>query len=147
MNGFKKGKSNLIESKNKNLEYSNKKLNIIRFRAYLEMNTPEQIDNILEKTPLKKLGLTPMHMGEMYYDYKFYSKATYYLLQVKEKEYNSYIIDLLISMGKNKEALEIIISDKDNENMVDLVNDILKKNPKLKEYVDQLCVKYKVNLQ
>ena len=147
LNGFKKGKSNLIESKNKNLDYSNKKLNIIRFRAYLEMNTPEQIDNILEKTPLKKLGLTPMHMGEMYYDYKFYSKATDYLLQVKEKEYNSYIIDLLISMGKNKEALEIIISDKDNENMVDLVNDILKKNPKLKEYVDQLCVKYKVNLQ
>ena len=88
-----------------------------------------------------------MHMGEMYYDYKFYSKATDYLLQVKEKEYNSYIIDLLISMGKNKEALEIIISDKDNENMGDLVNDILKKNPKLKEYVDQLCVKYKVNLQ
>ena len=146
LEGCKKGKFNFIEGKNKNLEYSSKKLNIIRFRAYLQMNRPEAIDEQLEKTSLKKLGLTPMNMAEIYYDYKFYDKATEYILQVKESNYSIYCIELLKNMGKYKEALELIISDKDIEDKAVLVREILVKDPELKNLVDELSVKYKVSL-
>jgi len=142
----KKEKYNWVEGQNKNLDYSNKKLHLMKFRALLEMNNSPAIDAILEKTTLKKLGLTPLNMGEMYYDYKLYNKATEYLIQVKEKENLSYVIELLRSMNKYKEALEIIISDKDNEAKGTMVNEILHKDPSLKYYVDELCVKYKVYL-
>ena len=122
-------------------------MNIIRFRSCLEKNIPEVIDTILEKTPLKKLGLTPLNMGEIYYDYKFYNKATEYLMQVKESGNNNYVVTMLKNMGKNKEALEVIFSDKDNDNLPLLVNDILKIEPSLKGYVDELCSKYKISLQ
>ena len=147
LKGIKKEKYNWIEGQNKNLDYSSKKLNIIRFRAYLEMNMPQAIDSQLEKTSLRKLGLTPMNMGEIYYDYKFYDKAAEYLIQVKEKENFSYIIDLLRNMNKNEEALEIIISDKDMEQKEILVREIIKKDPNLRNLVNELCVKYKVNLE
>ena len=129
------------------LEYSSKKLNIIRFRAYLEMKRPDAIDCQLEKTSLKKLGLTPLNMAEIYFDYKYYDKASEYLKQVKEKKDNyNYIIGLLKDMNKNEEALEFIISDKELEEKEFFVNDILKKNSNLKNYVNELCRKYKVNL-
>lgn len=148
LNGTKNNKYNWLETQNnKFLDYSNKKLNIIRFRSCLEKNIPEVIDTILEKTPLKKLGLTPLNMGEIYYDYKFYNKATEYLMQVKESGNNNYVVTMLKNMGKNKEALEVIFSDKDNDNLPLLVNDILKIEPSLKGYVDELCSKYKISLQ
>ena len=126
--------------------YINRHHEISLFRAILEKNRPDIIEEILEKTSLKKLGLTPMIMSEIYYDYNFYNKATEYLLQVKDKSYYFYIIDLLRSMGKNKEALEIIISDKENEDKEFLVKEILKKEPELKSYVNELSIKYKVSL-
>lgn len=86
-------------------------------------------------------------MGEIYYDYKFYNKATEYLMQVKESGNNNYVVTMLKNMGKNKEALEVIFSDKDNDNLPLLVNDILKIEPSLKGYVDELCSKYKISLQ
>ena len=138
-----------IEKQNKNLEYSPKKLNILRFRALLERNKKEEIDEILEKTPIKKLGLTPLNMAEIYYDYKIYDKASEYLLQVKESNYLFYVVDLLKNIGDYKYykiALEIIISNKDYEMKEGQINEILKKEPKLKEYVDELCLKYKINI-
>jgi hypothetical protein len=135
-----------VEKQNKNLEYSQKKLYILRFRALLESNKAKEIDEILEKTPIKKLGLTPLNMAEIYYDYKIYDKATEYLLQVKEACYLFYVVDLLKSMGDYKNALEIIISNKEYEMKEGQINEILKKDPNLKEYVEELLTKYKVSL-
>ena len=135
-----------VEKQNKNLEYSQKKLYILRFRALLESNKAKEIDEILEKTPIKKLGLTPLNMAEIYYDYKIYDKATEYLLQVKETCYLFYVVDLLKNMGDYKNALEIIISNKDYEMKEGQINEILKKDPNLKEYVEELLTKYKVSL-
>ena len=135
-----------VEKQNKNLEYSQKKLYILRFRGLLESNKSKEIDDILEKTPLKKLGLTPLNMAEIYYDYKIYNKATEYLLQVKEANYLFYVVDLLKTMGEYKNALEIIISNKDYEMKERQINEILKKDPTLKEYIDELCIKYKVSI-
>ena len=146
-NGFQKAQSNWIESENKHFDYSSKKLNLLKFRAYLEMKRPEAIDNVLQKTSLKKLGLSPMFLGEIYYDYKYYDKATEYLMQVKEPFYFIYVIDILKSMEKFKEALEFIISNKELDAKDILVKEILKKQPKLENYVNELCEKYKVCLQ
>ena len=147
LEGCKKGKYDWIEGQNKNLEYSNKKINIIKFRAYLEMNKPDAIDSQLEKTSLKKLGLTPLNMAEIYYDYKFYDKALDYLKQIKDKQNNyDYIIEFLMVMNKNEEALELIISDKNVEDKESFIKQILKNKPNLKNYVNELCVKYKVSL-
>ena len=147
-NGYMKGLGNWIESENsKHFDYSHKKLNLLKFRSYLEMKRPDAIDNQLAKTSLKKMGLTPLHLGEMYYDYNYYDKATEYLMQVKEPEYFSYIVDILKSMQKYKEALEVIIASKNNSAKQIMVNDILKKQPTLQRYVDEFCAKYKVNLQ
>ena len=146
LNAIKKDNYAFIEKQNKKLEYSPKKLYILRFRALLESNKQKEIDDILEKTPLKKIGLTPLNMAEIYYDYKVYDKATEYLLQVKESNYIFYVVDLLKNMGDYKNALEIIISNKDFEMKESQINEILKKDPKLKEYVDELCIKYKVTL-
>ena len=144
LNAIKNDNYIFVEKQNKNLEYSQKKLYILRFRCLLENKKSKEIDEILEKTPIKKLGLSPLNMAEIYYDYKIYDKATEYLLQVKEPNYLFYVIDLLKSMKDYKNALEIIISNKDFEMKEDIINDILKKDPTLKEYVDELCTKYKI---
>ena len=49
-------------------------------------------------------------------------------------------------MEKYKEALEVIISSKDNENKAIMVDEIIKKKPKLQKDVEELCAKYKVSL-
>ena len=135
---------NLVEKHNKNIEYSAKKMNILRFRGLLESNKEKVIEEIIEKTTIKKLGLTPLNMAEIYYDYKKYNKATEYLLQVKEANYLFYVVNLLKNMGENKKALEIIVTNKDFEMKEQEINEILKKEPNLKEYVDELCTKHKI---
>ena len=145
--GFMKGKANWIESENKNFDYSNKKLNLLKLRSYLELKRPDAIESQLQKTSLKKMGLTPMHLGEMFFDYKYYDKAAEYLMQVKDPFYFSYVIDILKSMEKYKEALEYIIASKDIDEKAIMVNEILRKQPKLEKFVNDLCEKYKVSLQ
>ena len=146
-NGFKKAQSSWIESENKHFDYSTKKLNLLKFRTYLELKRPDAVDTVLQKTSLKKLGLTPMNMGEIYYDNKYYEKSTEYLIQVKEPFDFTYVIDILKSMEKYKEALEFIISNKDFDDKEIMVKEILKKQPKYENYVNELCEKYKVTLE
>ena len=85
VNGAKYDKFNWIEKKNKNLDYNTKKLILVKFRGYLEKKNPNLIDSELEKTSLKKLGLTPFNMGELYFDYNLYDKSAEYFLQVKDR--------------------------------------------------------------
>jgi len=82
--GFMKEESNWIETQNKNIQYSPKKLHLIKFRSYLELKRPDAIENQLQKTPLKKLGLNPINLAEIYYDYKYYDQAARWLVQVKD---------------------------------------------------------------
>ena len=142
-----KGKLHFIEPQNKHFDYSSKKFNLLKLRSYLDLKRPDAIESLLEKTSLKKMGLSPMHLGEMLYDYKYYDKATEYLMQVKEPFYFSYVVDILKSMEKYKEALEVIISSKDNEAKAIMVEEIVRKQPRLQKHVEELCVKYKVSLQ
>ena len=147
--GILNGKENMIESQNsKNFLVGNKKLTLIKFRAYAEKNKFDEIENIINKFTLKKLGLSPINMAEIYMEYNKYDKAVEYIKQITDNDYFDYKVDMLKYMEKYEDALEVIISDKykDPEKMKIMVESIEKKRPDLKKKVEDLCLQYKVNL-
>ena len=147
--GILNGKEAMIESQNsKNFFLGNKKLTLIKFRAYAEQEKFDEIENIINKFTLKKLGLSAVNIAEIYMDYKNYNKAVEYIKQINDNDYFDYKIDMLKYMEKYEEALEVIISDKyrDPEKMKIMVESIIKKRPDLKKKVEDLCLQYKVNL-
>ena len=85
-------------------------------------------------------------MAEIYYDYKINNKATEYLMQIKEPAYLFYVVDLLKNMGEFKKALEIVVTNKDFDMKEAQINEILKRDPKLKEYFEELCAKHKLSI-
>ena len=145
--GYIKEEANFIETQNKTIQYSQRKLHLIKFRSYLELRRPDAIENQLQKTPLKKLGLSPIHLAEIYYDYKYYDQAASWLIQVKDQNYYDYVKNLFKHMKKYKEWLEFAIACKTDENKADLVNEVLAVSPGLDRFVDEYCAKYKVNLK
>ena len=144
--GFKRENGNWIEMQNKTIQYSQKKLNLIKFRSLLELRRPDEIENLLQKTPLKKLGLNPINLAEVYYDYKYYDQAARWLVQVKDENYFEYTISLFKHMKKYKEWLEFVISNKIIDDKETLVNEILTISPGTEKYLEEFCNKYKVNL-
>ena len=142
-------KYNWVEAQNsKNFELSTKKLSLLRMKTYAENGNYSDIENTITKVTLKKLGLTPLNIAEIYFEFKQYDKAVEYIKQITEADYFDYKIDMLQFMEKYEDALEIIISDKnkDVERMKQACDDILAKRPDLKKKLDELCLQYKVNL-
>lgn len=144
--GYKKEESNWIENQNKTIQYSQRKLYLIKFRSYLELRRPDAIENQLQKTPLKKLGLSPIHLAEIYYDYKYYDQAAKWLIQVKDPNYFEYAVNLFKHMKKYKDWLEFVISNKNIDDKENMVNEVLSVSPGLDRFVEEFCTKYKVNL-
>jgi hypothetical protein len=146
--GILNGKENMIESQNKNFDLSNKKLTLLKFRTYAENGKFDDIENLITKLTLKKLGLSPLNIAEIYLEYNKYDKAVEYIKQIVDADYFDYKIDMLQYMEKYDDALEAIISDKnkDAEKMKQLVDEIIIKRPDLKKRVEDLCLQYKVNL-
>ena len=122
-------------------------MHLLKFRTYLEMKRPDLIEAQLQKTSLKKLGLNPIHLAEIYYDYKQYDKAAQFLIQVKDPSYFSFVTDLFKNMKKYKEWLEFVISNKNIEDKLNQVNHILAQSPGNQRFVDEFCAKYKVILK
>ena len=145
--GIKKDQVAFIDSQNKTIDYSQKKLHLLKFRTYLEMKRPDLIEAQLQKTSLKKLGLNPIHLAEIYYDFKQYDKAAQFLIQVKDPGYFSFVADLFKNMKKYKEWLEFVISNKNIDDKLDQVNYILAQSPGNQRFVDEFCAKYKVILK
>ena len=147
--GIMNGKEAMIESQNnKNFFLGNKKLTLIKFRTYAENGKFDEIENIINRFTLRKLGLTPINMAEIYMDFNKYDKAVEYIKQITDADYFDYKVDMLKYMEKYEDALEVIISDKykDAEKMKIMVESIEKKRPDLKKKVEDLCLQYKVNL-
>ena len=147
--GIINGKENMIESQNKkNFELGDKKLTLLKFRTYAERGKFDDIENLINKLTLKKLGLSPLNIAEIYLEYNKYDKALEYIKQITDNDYFDYKIDMLQYMEKYEDALEIIISDKnkDAEKMKQLIEEIETKRPDLKKKVEDLCLQYKVNL-
>ena len=147
--GIINGKENMIESHNKkNFQLTDKKLMLLKFRTYAEKGKFDEIENLINKLTLKKIGLTPLNIAEIYFEYKKYDKAVEYIKQILDNEYFDYKVDMLQYMEKYEDALEVIISDKykDAEKMKQLVDEIESKRPDLKKKVEDLCLQYNVKL-
>ena len=147
--GIMNGKETMIESQNsKNFLLGNKKVTLIKFRTYAEQGKFDEIENIINKFTLKKLGLSAINMAEIYMEYNKYDKAVEYIKQINDADYFDYKIDMMLFMEKYEDALEVIISDKYKEpdKIKKLVENIQKKRPDLKKKVEDLCLQYKVNL-
>ena len=147
--GILNGKESMIESQNKkNFDLADKKLTLLKFRTYAEKGKFDDIENLITKLTLKKLGLTPVNIAEIYLEYNKYDKAVEYIKQIIDNDYFDYKVDMLKYMEKYEDALEVIISDKnkDAEKMKFLVDEIVTKRPDLKKKVEDLCLQYKVNL-
>ena len=137
-----------IHQKIINFELSDKKLTLLKFRTYAEKRKFDEIENIISKLTLKKLGLSALNIAEIYLEYNKYDKAVEYIKQILDNDYFDYKVDMLQFMEKYEDALEVIISDKnkDIEKMKQLVDEITTKRPDLKKKVEDLCLQYKVNL-
>ena len=147
--GIMNGKETMIESQNsKNFLLGNKKLTLIKFRTYAEQGKFDEIENIINKFTMKKLGVTAINMAEIYMEFNKYDKAVEYIKQINDVDYFDYKVDMMLFMEKYEDALEVIISDKykEPEKVKKLIDNIEKKRPDLKKKVEDLCLQYKVNL-
>ena len=147
--GIMNGKETMIESQNsKNFLLGNKKLTLIKFRTYAEQGKFDEIENIINKFTMKKLGVTAINMAEIYMEFNKYDKAVEYMKQINDVDYFDYKVDMMLFMEKYEDALEVIISDKykEPEKVKKLIDNIEKKRPDLKKKVEDLCLQYKVNL-
>lgn len=122
----------MIESQNsKNFLLGNKKLTLIKFRTYAEQGKFDEIENIINKFTMKKLGVTAINMAEIYMEFNKYDKAVEYIKQINDVDYFDYKVDMMLFMEKYEDALEVIISDKykEPEKVKKLIDNIEKKDP------------------
>ena len=143
MLGVKSDKYEWIETQNKKIfEMGNKKLSYLRLKGFAEAGKTNLIEETIKKYTLKKLGLSPLLVAELYMEYKEYDKAVEYIKQIKDNQFFNYKIDMLKHMEKYVDALEVIISDKDYDKNIFMINDILNKRPDLKQKAEELFRKY-----
>ena len=141
--GVKADKYDWIETQNKKIfEMGNKKLSYLRLKGFAENGKLNLIDETIKKYTLKKMGLSPIMVAELYMEYKEYDKAVEYIKQIKDGQFFHYKIEMLKYMEKYADALEVIISDKDYDKNIFMLNDILSKRPDLKQKANELFVKY-----
>ena len=144
--GVKNNKFDWIEGQNKNYDLNDKKMTIMRFRTMAENNKIELIEEIIKTSSLKRLGITAINMADLYFDFKQYDLVVKYLKLITHPDYFEYKIEMLKYMEKYEDAIEVAISSKNMDKIPYVVNDILKRKPDLQKLVEDLCVKYKVNL-
>ena len=141
--GVKVDKYDWIETQNKKIfEMENKRLSYIKLKGFAENNKINLIEETIKKYTLKKMGLTPILVAELYMEYKEYDKSVEYIKQIREGQFLHYKIEMLKYMEKYSDALEVIISDKDYDKNIFMLNDILNKRPDLKQKANELFIKY-----
>ena len=141
--GFKSDKYDWIENQNKKtFDMGNKKMSYLRLRSFAEAGKINLIEDAIKKYTLKKMGLTPLNVAEIYFEFKEYDKAVEYIKQIKDGQFYHYKIEMLKYMEKYTDALEVIISDSESDKMIFMINEILNKRPDLKKKAEELYRKY-----
>ena len=112
------------------------------------MGSLDLIETLVKKNNnnLKKLNLSSLNLVEIYFKFKAYKEAAEYIKNINEPFYFEYKIDMLKSMEKPEIVLEVIIADKNVENNIDFVKEIINGKPKLLRLAQKLAEKNKVNL-
>lgn len=141
--GLKSDKYDWIENQNKKtFDMGNKKMSYLRLRSFAEAGKINLIEDAIKKYTLKKMGLTPLNVAEIYFEFKEYDKAVEYIKQIKDGQFYHYKIEMLKYMEKYTDALEVIISDSESDKMIFMINEILNKRPDLKKKAEELYRKY-----
>ena len=147
--GVKEDKYSWIENQNKHFNFSSEGMSIMRFSTLAEKGDMTTMDYLLKKVNqnVKKLGLTNLNLGEIYFKYKVYDKAAENIRLINDSCYLYYKVEMLKIIQRYDLALEAIVLDKNNINMRGMINDILRIKPNLKQFVEELFVKCKINLK
>lgn len=146
--GVKAEKYNWVETQNKHFNLSPEGMSIMRAVSYGEMGKLGALDVLIQKNinNLKKISMTYLNAVEIFYKFKGYNEAATYIKNLTDPFYFEYKIDMLRFMDKPEIALEVIISDKNVENLTDFVKEIIAKKPKLLRKAKELADKNKVIL-
>ena len=147
--GIKDDKTAAFEKYNgKNFGFPQEGMNILKMILLCENNRFAEMDLLLKKyNNLKKLSLTSLNVGEIYYKFNKYEKAVDYLKNVIEPIYLDYKVNMFVYIENYEAALEVVFSDKKITNLGVIVSMILSKRPNLKPKVDELCEKNKIKLE
>ena len=150
LNGKKNDKSFSLEKyKDKYFGFSQEGMNMMKLMMLCENNRFDEVSKILKKyiNYNKKFSLTNLNVADIYFKFKKYDKAIEYIKNITDPQYINYKINLLIYTDNFDTALEIIFSDKKIKDKGNFLKFILIKKPDLKSKVDELCEKYKVNIE
>ena len=148
---FKSGKPSLVENQNKDMfNISHKKINILKVRTFAEMR---QIQDILaisnDPSKVKKAQLSYVNLAEIFLELKERERAAEVIKQITELDYFDYKIEMLKSIEKYQEALEIVIKEKgvDIEKKEMLVRELIMRNPALKGRAEELIKETNVDIR
>ena len=126
------------------LKASQKKISVLRLKTYAELNQPDAIKMLVNN--MKNFNLSYMNFADICTDYKLIDLAIEYIKKINHEELFDYKLAMFKYLEKYPEALEAIISYKSFDKKKESVDEILSKFPEFKFKVEELCVKYKVNL-
>ena len=143
--GVKAEKFSWIESQNKHFGFSSEGMNIMRCITFGEIDKISAINELLKKynNNVKKLSMTHLNLAEIFYNFKAYDKAEEFIRAISDTVYLDYKVEMLKIMDKYEAALEVIYDDKNWKNMLNLINDIIKKKPELRKKAEELSSKNK----
>ena len=133
-----------IENENKQFNIGQKKLTYIRFKKLIEIKRLDLIDEAIKKAGYKKLDITPLELAKFLFNANFFENATNHIKEIKDPNEFEEKILLLRKMGKYKEALEIVVGEKnkkiDKQKYIDI---LLKERPDLNNALKELINKSK----
>ena len=146
--GIKAEKNNWIETKNKHFNFSSEGMSILKLISYGEIGAPGRIEAMIKKSNnnLKKLSLTYLNLSEIYLNFKEYEQSAKYIKLINDSFYFEYKIDMLKYMQQLEAALEVIITNKNIENISDLIGNIIKGKPRLLRKAKEIADKNKIIL-
>ena len=135
-----------IETQNKKyFEISKRKMTILRFRNLLKVGNIEEVEAIIKKEGYKKLDISPLRIGRIFYEFRLNDKAVEYAKLETNPDLYDDKFNFLMNMEKYLDAVEAALSDKKNIN-TDYIYNVLRKKPDLKPKILELCEKYKVKI-
>ena len=100
---------------------------------------------IMKKEGYKKLDISPLRIGRIFYEFRLNDKAVEYAKLETNPDLYDDKFNFLMNMEKYLDAVEAALSDKKNIN-TDYIYNVLRKKPDLKPKILELCEKYKVKI-